>query len=192
MGDELSPREKRSSGHKEPDKLFSSDALLPLVYAELKRLAAAQLTKEHHEHTLTATALVHEAYVRLTDANQKPIWDSRGHFFASAAEAMRRILVERARKRKRLKHGGRFQRQDLKEFDAVVHANDDRLLAIDEALTRFAMEDPTKAELVKLRYFAGLTIVEAAEVLGISRTTASRYWEYSRAWLLDALSDMQA
>jgi RNA polymerase sigma factor (TIGR02999 family) len=157
--------------------------LLPLVYDELRKLAAARLAEEKPGHTLQATALVHEAYVRLVGGEQPQDWNGRGHFFAAAAEAMRRILVEAARRKRRLKHGGGLVRLELDDvLPAAPELNED-LLALDEALTRLAVNDPTKAELVKLRHFAGLTVDQAAVALGISPATADRYWAYARAWL---------
>jgi RNA polymerase sigma factor (TIGR02999 family) len=161
----------------------AADQLLPLVYDELRRLAAAKLANEKAGQTLQATALVHEAYVRLVDVEQVQHWSSRGHFFAAAAEAMRRILVERARKKKRLKSGGDYQRIDFDKTEVVDEAPSHDLLALDEALTRLAMNDPVKARLVELRFFVGLTVEEAAQALGISGITAKRYWRYARAWL---------
>jgi RNA polymerase sigma factor (TIGR02999 family) len=157
--------------------------LLPLVYDELRRLAAEKLARERPGQTLQATALVHEAYLRLVSAGQAQEWNSRGHFFAACAEAMRRILVEQARRKHRLKRGGDCQRIDLEDVEIAVAGPSDDLLALDEALTRLAREHPEKAELVKLRYFAGLTVSEAASVLGISSSTADRHWTYARAWL---------
>jgi len=156
---------------------------LPLVYDELRRLAAAKLANEKPGQTLQATALVHEAYIRLVDTEKAQHWKSRGHFFGAAAEAMRRILVERARRKQSAKRGGDWCRIEGDTDKVPDTERDDKLLAMDEAITRLAAQDPTKAELVKLRYFAGLTMQEAAEVLGISTTTADRYWAYARAWL---------
>ncbi len=167
----------------------AAEQLLPLVYEELRRLAARRLAQEKPGQTLQATALVHEAYLRLLDAERGRDWNSRGHFFAAAAEAMRRILVDNARRKRRPKHGGDQERIPL---DAVALPVEDRfhdLLALDEALTRFAGQEPLKAEVVKLRYFAGLSVEEAAACLGISPITAKRYWAVARAWLYDALSD---
>ncbi len=161
----------------------AADQLLPLVYEELRQLAAQRLAQEKPGQTLQATALVHEAYLRLVDADQAQHWNSRGHFFAAAAEAMRRILVEQARKRRRLKRGGDRQRLDLEVLQFSVQEAPDDLLALDEALAQLAQQHPAQAELVKLRYFAGLTVPEAAEVLGIAVSTADRYWTYARAWL---------
>jgi RNA polymerase sigma factor (TIGR02999 family) len=159
----------------------AADQLLPLVYDELRKLAAARLAAERPGQTLSATSLVHEAYLRLVDKNVPLKWDSRGHFFAAAAEAMRRILVDSARRKQRLKYGGEFDRVTLGEHAAPIH--DDNLLALDEALSLLEAEAPAKAQLVKLRYFAGLTLEEAAQALNISVATAKRHWIYARAWL---------
>ncbi len=160
----------------------AADELLPLVYQELRRLAAQRMKKEKPGQTLQATALVHEAYIRLVGTESQN-WNSRGHFFAAAAEAMRRILIESARRKKRLRHGGGRQRVDLDKVELGIDGPSDELIALDEALAKLAIEDPVKAELVKLRYFAGLTVEQAAEILKISRATADRYWSYARAWL---------
>jgi RNA polymerase sigma factor (TIGR02999 family) len=157
--------------------------LLPLVYDELRKLAAARMAAEAPGQTLQPTALVHEAYLRLVGPADEIRWDSRGHFFAAAAEAMRRILVESARRKKAVKHGGALHRLDANTVAISAPEVDEDLLAIDEALDRLASIDPVKAELVKLRYFAGLTIEQAAETLRISAATAKRYWTYSRIWL---------
>jgi RNA polymerase sigma factor (TIGR02999 family) len=157
--------------------------LLPLVYDELRQLAASKMAHEAAGQTLQPTALVHEAYLRLVGAEQEPHWDNRGHFFAAAAEAMRRILVENARGRRSRKHGGGLVRHDVDNVPLAAPELGEDLLALDEALDRLAEKDPIKAELVKLRHFAGLTIEEAAQVLGVSPTTANRYWAYARAWL---------
>ncbi len=170
----------------------AAEELLPLVYDELRRLAARRLAQEKPGQTLQATALVHEAYLRLVDDEQAQHWDSRGHFFAAAAEAMRRILVEIARKKKRHRHGGGRRRVDLQEAVCLTDPTHDDLLALDEALTRLAAREPAKAELVKLRYFAGLSIDQAADLLRISRTTAKRYWAFARAWLLAEMDDPEA
>ena len=170
----------------------AAEQLLPLVYDELRQLAAQKLVQEKPGQTLQATALVHEAYLRLVDVGQAEHWDSRGHFFAAAAEAMRRILVESARKKKRLRHGGGRQRVDLQEAVSLADSPQDDLLALDEALTRLAAREPAKAELVKLRYFAGLSIDEAADLMHISRSTAKRYWAFARAWLLAEIDDAEA
>jgi RNA polymerase sigma factor (TIGR02999 family) len=160
----------------------AADRLLPLVYEELRRLAAQKLAQEKPGQTFQATALVHEAYLRLA-GDQARGWNSRGHFFAAAAEAMRRILVENARRKRTIKHGGGLVRHDLDEALLVAPEPREALLALDEALTRLAATDRVKAELVKLRYFTGLTLDEAATVLGIAPATADRYWAYARAWL---------
>jgi RNA polymerase sigma factor (TIGR02999 family) len=162
----------------------AADQLLPLVYDELRRLAAQRLAQERPGQTLQATALVHEAYLRLV-GSQDPGWDGRGHFFAAAAEAMRRILVERARRKRTRKHGGDLSRQDSNLDDlAGAEARDPlEVLAVHEALDQLAEKAPRKAELVKLRYFLGCTIAEAAQVLGISQSTAEEDWTYSKAWL---------
>jgi RNA polymerase sigma factor (TIGR02999 family) len=166
----------------------AADQLLPLVYEELRKLAAQKLAREAAGQTLQPTALVHEAYLRLVDQNQAQHWNSRGHFFAAAAEAMRRILIDNARRKRRPKHGGDRQRVELDESLAAEDPRND-LLALDDALTQLAAQEPVKAELVKLRYFAGLSIEEAAAVLNISPATAKRYWAVARAWLFAALSD---
>jgi len=161
----------------------AAQRLLPLVYDELRRLAAARLAGERAGQTLQATDLVHEAYLRLVgDGDGRP-WDGRGHFFAAAAEAMRRILVEAARRKAALKRGGGRSRMDLDEAAAIVPETREDLVALDEALDKLARLDPVKAKLVSLRYFAGLTVEQAARALGISSTTAERYWAYARAWL---------
>jgi RNA polymerase sigma factor (TIGR02999 family) len=166
----------------------AANQLLPLVYDELRRLAAQKLAQEAPGHTLQATALVHEAYLRLLGTGEEPHWDNRRHFFAAAAEAMRRILVDHARQRRSQRRGGAAKRRSLESLEAAVPAPDDELLAVDEALERLHQLDPPKAELVKLRYFAGLTIPEAAQALGISVPTANRYWAYARAWLHEELA----
>ncbi len=170
----------------------AAEKLLPLVYDELRKLAAQRLALEKPGQTLQATALVHEAYLRLMgDVHQAQQWDSRGHFFAAAAEAIRRILIENARKKKRLRHGGGRRRLDLEEALSLAQPARDELVALDEALTRLAALEPVKAELVKLRYFAGLSLEQAADLLRISRSTAKRYWAYARAWLLAEVGDAQ-
>jgi RNA polymerase sigma factor (TIGR02999 family) len=163
--------------------------LLPLIYAELRKLAAARMARESPGQTLEATALVHEAYLRLVGSEAEQRWDSRGHFFAAAAEAMRRILVDNARRKQTAKHGGDRERIDLEQEPLVAPARAENLIALDEALTALAAEAPAKAELVKLRYFAGLSLDESALALGISATTAKRHWAYARAWLHTALAD---
>jgi RNA polymerase sigma factor (TIGR02999 family) len=167
----------------------AAEQLLPLIYEELRKLAAARLAHEKPGQTLQATALVHEAYLRLVDVNQARHWDSRGHFYAAAAESIRRILIEKARRKKRIRHGGSRQRVNLEQALCLTEEVNDPLLTLDEALTRFAELEPVKAKLVHLRYFAGCSIDEAADFLGISRTTAKRYWVYARAWLLAELND---
>jgi len=162
----------------------AAEQLIPLVYDELRRLAARRLAHERPEQTLDATALVHEAFIRLAGDHR---FAGRGHFFRVAAEAMRRILVDRARRRRRARHGGDRDRVPLADAEPAAPAPTDDLLALHEALERFAAVEPVKAELVQLRYFAGLSEDEAAAALGISRATASRYWAYARAWLIDAL-----
>jgi RNA polymerase sigma factor (TIGR02999 family) len=161
----------------------AADQLLPLVYEELRKLAAAKLAHEKPGQTLQATALVHDAYLRLVDVDKAQHWDSRGHFFAAAAEAMRRILVETARRKKRIKHGGEFERVALDGEQLAVELPVDDLLAIDEALAKLEESDEQAARLLKLRYFAGLSVEQAAEVLGISARTAYRNWIYARAWM---------
>ena len=165
----------------------AASRLLPLVYEELRRLAAQRLAHEAPGQTLQPTALVHEAYLRLVDVPARQDWRSRGHFFGAAAEAMRRILIENARRRSRVKHGGEFHRIGLEDGEIAAPAPGEDLLALDEALERLEAESPEKARLVKLRYFAGLTLEQAAEAMDISRATAARYWTYSRAWLFEAL-----
>ena len=162
--------------------------LLPLVYDELRKLAAEKMAREAPGQTLQATALVHEAYLRLVDVKRAQHWDSRRHFFAAAAEAMRRILIDKARRRGTEKHGGGRQRLDLDNVEVAADERSADLLDLDEALTRFAAEDPVKAQLVTLRYFAGLSVQEAADILGISRATADRYWAFARAWLYNAIT----
>src|SRR5262245_31673063 len=161
----------------------AADQLLPLVYDELRKLAAQKLAQEKRGQTLQATALVHEAYLRLVGGEADARWNSRGHFFAAAAEAMRRILIGNARRKQALKRGGQAKRVDLDAIELADRPADDKLLALEDALIRLAEKDPVKAELVKLRYFAGLTNQEAAAILGISTATAERYWAYARAWL---------
>ena len=163
----------------------AAEQLLPLVYDELRRLAARFMAAEKPGQTLNATALVHEAYLRLAGSieSDDKKWDGRGHFFAAAAQAMRRILVENARRKARVKHGGELNRVPLEDADLVCEPASDVLLALDEALTRFAAEEPEAAKIVELRYFAGLSIDEAADALGVSRATANRLWSYAKAWL---------
>jgi RNA polymerase sigma factor (TIGR02999 family) len=165
----------------------ASADLLPLVYEELRKLAAQKLAQEKPGQTLQATALVHEAYLRLVGDGEAQRWDNRRHFFAAAAEAMRRILVENARRKKRLKHGGDRERVELLEKDIAVDDAPDELLALDTALTKLEKEDAQVSQLVKLRVFAGLSIEQAGEALGFSRATAYRQWDYARAWLRCAI-----
>ncbi len=167
----------------------AAEQLLPVVYDELRRLAAQKMAQEQPGHTLQATALVHEAYIRLVDGKTAQHWSSRAHFFAAAAEAMRRILVDNARRKNRKKRGGEHTRLDLLDADLASDAPSDALLALDEALSQLAAEAPERAELVKLRYFAGLTSEQAGDVLGISRATAARQWTYARAWLFHKLQE---
>ena len=164
----------------------SSEDLLPEIYQELRRLAAARLEQESHEFTLQATALVHEAWIKLAGMNRQH-WQSRGHFFGAAAETMRRILIDRARRRNRVRHGGSLQRVDLDSVDMAEAVPDEILLRLDEALEKLAAESPEKTELVKLRFYMGLRLDEAAEILGISPATAKRHWAYARAWLFAEL-----
>ena len=167
----------------------AAEQLLPLVYAELRKLAAAKLRQEKRGQTLQATALVHEAYLRLIDAETTQNWDSRGHFFAAAAEAMRRNLVDNARRKASLKHGGDLDRIDLPE---IAQSSEDKqidLLALDEALTGLEQQHPEKAHIIKLRFFDGLSLEDAAAAIGLSRATAQRKWAYARAWLYGQLHD---
>jgi RNA polymerase sigma factor (TIGR02999 family) len=166
----------------------AAELLLPLVYDELRKLAAQRLAQEAPGQTLEATALVHEAYLRLVDTDKAQHWNSRGHFFAAAAEAMRRILVENARRKQRIKHGGDLQRIEIERVSLPIRMSSDELLALDEALEKLQQLDPVKARLVTLRYFGGMTIEQASEVLDISRVTAHRYWTYARAWLHQQIS----
>src|SRR5262245_4621649 len=174
---------ERGAGSPEPAEPKPARELLPLVYDELRRLAAQRMARELPGQTLQATALVHEAYLRLVGTDPDRPWDGRGHFFAAAAEAMRRILVENARRRHRLKRGGHRARVDLDAAQPAAPETDDDLLALDEALEKLAAKDPVKAQLVQLRVFAGLTLADAAGILGLSTATADRYWAYARAWL---------
>ena len=160
----------------------AADQLLPMVYSELRKLAVFRMAQEAPGHTLQPTALVHEAWIRLVKG-ENPKFDGRAHFFAAAAEAMRRILIDRARRKRAARHGGDQQRVDILDVDIAAPTGDDELLAVHEALDKFAAQDPVKADLVKLRYFVGMTITEAATVLDISEPTAKRYWTYARAWL---------
>jgi RNA polymerase sigma factor (TIGR02999 family) len=161
----------------------AAEQLLPLVYDELRKLAAQKLAQEKPGQTLQATALVHEAYLRLVSADPGQPWDGRGHFFAAAAEAMRRILIEQARRKGRIRHGGGRRREDLPDVEAAAPSDDEQLLLLDESLTRLAAARPQAAGLVKLRFFSGLTVQEAAPLLGLSPHTARRLWVFARAWL---------
>ena len=160
----------------------AAEELLPLVYSELRRLAAHKMASEDPGQTLQPTALVHEAWLRLTNDDQRK-WNDRTHFFAAAAEAMRLILVDNARRKRTQRHGGGQHRVEMPEIASAVMENDDKLLAVNEALEKFTALDPQKAQLVKLRYFVGMTLEQAAEALGISERTAKRYWAFARAWL---------
>ena len=161
----------------------AAEQLLPLIYEELRKLAAAKLAHEKPGQTLQATALVHEAYIRVANPSAPQAWNSRGHFFGAAAEAMRRILVENARRKHRLKRGGELARESLEDVPVQCEVPEDELLDLDEALAQLAREDPQKAEVVKLRFFAGLSHEESAQVLGIATVTAKRHWRYARVWL---------
>src|SRR5437870_6401050 len=161
----------------------AAEKLLPLVYDELRKLAAVKLAQEKPGQTLQATALVHEAYVRLVGGDNSQPWDNRGHFFAAAAEAMRRILLNRARDKKRAKRGGERRRVNLDQIEIALDTNDEQLIELDEALTQLAVEDPDAARLVNLRFFAGLTLKIPAASLGMATRTAERQWAYARAWL---------
>lgn len=170
----------------------AANQLLPLVYEELRRLASHKMTQEKAGQTLQPTALVHEAFLRLIGGEDQKQWDGRGHFFAAAAEAMRRILIENARKRNAEKRGGKLARCELDEQDAVLDAEDyDTLLSLDDALTKLSREDASLAKLVELRYFTGLTIDETSKILGISPRTTKRNWAYARAWLKREMDDSQ-
>jgi len=165
----------------------AADELLPLVYEELRKLAAQKMARESPGQTLQATALVHEAWLRL-GGDQQPEWQNRAHFFAAAAEAMRRILIDNARRKTSLRHGGGAERVNLDGLEVATGMDDDQLLALDEALDRLAEHDAEKAQLVKLRFFAHLTNAQAAKVLGVSEPTVKRYWSYARAWLFRELN----
>jgi RNA polymerase sigma factor (TIGR02999 family) len=167
----------------------AAELLFPLVYDELRKLAARKLAQEKPGQTLQATALVHEAYLRLVDTEAVQRWDSRRHFFAAAAEAMRRILVENARRKGRVKHGGGRRREEADLDDLGADGSPEELLALHDALEQFALQDPQKAKLVELRFFGGLTLEQAAECLGFSLSTADRAWRYARAWLYAAMAD---
>jgi RNA polymerase sigma factor (TIGR02999 family) len=165
----------------------AAEQLLPLVYDELRQLAAHKLAQEKPGQTLEATALVHEAYLRLVDTEKARHWDSRGHFFAAAARAMRRILIDRARARARTKRGGKLKRLDIDALNLASTAAPDQLLAIDDALVKLAQSNPIAAQIVELRYFAGLTVAEAGTTLRLATTTAYKHWNYARAWLYSEL-----
>ena len=165
----------------------AADELLPQVYDELRKLAAARLVHEKPGQTLQATALVHDAYIRLVDVENTKEWDSRGHFFSAAAEAMRRILIEQARKKSRQKRGGDLQKVDIDAADIAVQVSPENFLAIDDAVTVLEKQDPDAAQIVKLRYFAGMSVEQTAETLGISSRTAYRHWNFARAWLYGEL-----
>ena len=166
-------------------------SLLPMVYHQLRALAERKMRQERPDQTLQATALVHEAYLRLVDTTKVQIWESRWHFFAAAAESMRRILIDNARRRGRVKRGGQLHRLDLDKLEVTVNDPPDELIALDEALIGLAREHPAKAQLVNLRYFGGLTHEEAAQALGISISTADRHWSFARAWLYRHMSTDQ-
>ncbi|MCA9009836.1 MAG: sigma-70 family RNA polymerase sigma factor [Planctomycetaceae bacterium] len=168
---------------------LAAEQLLPLVYEELRKLAAARMAQEQPGQTLQATALVHDAYIRLVDVKKAQKWDSRGHFYAAAAEAMRRILVDAARRKQAEIHGGGQHCINLEDADLISRASPDRIVALDDALARLAAEDSAAAELVKIRLFAGLSLEESAATIGMSRATAYRHWTYARAWLRAELAD---
>lgn len=168
----------------------AAERLLPLVYDELRHLAAARMARESAGHTLQPTALVHEAWLRL-GADRQPDWKSRAQFFSAAAEAMRRILIDSARRRLAQRRGGRLEHVNIDDIDLAGAADDARVLRVNDALEKFAVDEPKKAELVKLRYFAGLTLEEAAQALDIAEPTARRWWAYARAWLLKEMSGAQ-
>lgn len=167
----------------------AAEALLPLVYDELRKLAAARMVQENPDQTLTPTGLVHEAYVRLVDVSEAQTWNGRGHFFAAAAEAMRRILIDNARRKRSRKGGGDLVRHNLDDFEIPLPEPVDDVLVLDEALQKLHVADPTAAELVRLRFFTGLPIPEAAQILGISPRTADRLWVFARAWLYREIHD---
>lgn len=190
------PRQGMSDVTQILDRAQQGDAgaageLLPLVYGELRKLAAVRIAQEQANQTLQPTALVHEAWLRLTDGEQ-PTFDGRGHFFAAAAEAMRRILIEKARSKGRLKRGGEWERVDFENLDVAVAADDDTLLAVHEALEKLAVIEPVGAKLIELRFFAGLSNVDAAKVLGLAERSAKRTWAYARAWLHEELAKKQS
>lgn len=169
-----------------PDDPEAADKLLPLVYEELRKLAAARMAKESPGQTLQPTALVHEAWIRLADGENRP-WQNRGHFFSAAAEAMRRILIDRARRRMRGKHGGGLKKVSLENLELAITVDDPTLPLVDEALEKLKTVDPKGAELIRLRFFAGMSNVEAAKLIGLPERTAKRTWAYARAWLYEEL-----
>lgn len=169
----------------------AADQLLPLVYEELRKLAAAKMAQEKPGQTLQATALVHEAWLRLVGSEEQPAWNNRGHFFGAAAEAMRRILVDRARQKARVRHGGGLEKVDLEHVTLATEDSDETVMAIHEALEKLAVESPQKAEIVKLRYFTGLEHAEIAKALGLSEPTVRRHWAYARSWLYAELKGKQ-
>lgn len=169
-----------------PDEIQTTEQLLPLVYAELRRLAAHKMASENPGQTLQPTALVHEAWLKLGGEENRQ-WQNRNHFFAAAAEAMRRILTDNARRKLRVRHGGGQQRVELDDDATAADSEADHILAVNDALEKFAQIDPQRAELVKLRYFVGMNFTEAADVLGISEPTAKRYWSFARAWLYEEI-----
>ena len=171
----------------EEGDFHAAEQLLPLVYEELRKLATTKMREEKPGQTLQATALVHEAYLRLVDGEKSQYWNSRGHFFAAAAEAMRRILINRAREKGRMKRGGQGQRVDLDDVEITIDTPKDDLIALNEAIERLATENRACAELAKVRLFAGLSTEEAGNVMGLSERTARRHWAYARAWLFDTL-----
>ena len=181
--------ENENDGAGKVDKPLQSDELLPMVYEELRKLATSKLSRENPGQTLQSTALVHEAYIRLLKQNGVSQWDSKGHFFAAAAEAMRRILVDRAREKKRLKRGGDRKRVNFSENDTHLGENDENVLLINESIESLERDDPKAAEVLKLRYYAGLSVEEAAKALDISRASAYRHWSYARAWVVAEIVD---
>jgi RNA polymerase sigma factor (TIGR02999 family) len=168
----------------------AADELLPLVYSELRKLAGSRMARENPGHTLQATSLVHEAWMRLVGSDN-PKFDGRAHFFAAAAEAMRRILIDRARRKRAIRHGGEQERVGLEGIDIAVHTDDDQLLAVSEALDKLAAQNKLEAELVKLRYFVGMTTAQAADVLGITEAAAKHYWIHARTWLYEEIKARQ-
>jgi len=188
MTEDIGTRVTRMLGEVQAGNLEAADELLPLVYAELRRLARSRMAREKHAHSVQPTSLVHQAYLRLL-GDQQPHWEGRGHFFAAAAEAMRRILIERARQRASLKRGGDMQRVEYDEAQAKSEPRAEDLLALDAALDGLEAKDPTMANIVKLRYFAGLTVPETADALGLSPRSVNRLWTAARAWLHREMGD---